>query len=125
SQQDDPDYGIPVARTRWRVYVPDDLDAQPVSSSSRFNMSTSDDAESLYGNAVLQEAGELLGFMEASISSNRRVQSVNNLKQLGVGSDNLKQLRQELEKLSGSSSGEFSKNKADVLKRIDQVQRQA
>ena len=32
SQQDDPDFGIPVARTRWTVYFPEDLDALPVRS---------------------------------------------------------------------------------------------
>ena len=124
SQQDDADYGIPVARTRWTVYLPQDLDAQAARSPAKHNLSLSDDSDALFGNAVLQEAGELLGYLEQTLESNRRSQSRNNLKQIGVASENLKRLGQALDNY-GRNDGEFSKNKADVLKRLSDVERLA
>ncbi len=126
SQQEDADYGIPVARTRWTVYLPEDLDAQAAHSTAKHNLSLSDGSDSLYGNAVLQEAGELLGFFEQIRESNRRLQTRNNLKQLGVAADNLNQLSKALQIYSDSSSGaEFAKNKAEVMKRLSEVERLA
>ena len=123
SQQEDADYGIPVARTRWTVYLPEDLDAQAARSTAKHNLSLSDGTDSLYGNAVLQEAGELLGFFEQIRESNRRVQSRNNLKQIGVAADNLNQLSKALQNYSDSSGGaEFAKNKAEVIKRLSEVE---
>ena len=88
-------------------------------------MSVSDDSESPYASAALQEASELLGFLEQSIQSNRRMQSVNNLKQIGVAADNLKQVEQKLGSYAGSGLGDFSKNRADVLKRVSEAERMA
>ena len=126
SQQDDADYGIPVARTRWTVYLPEDLDAQATRSTAKHNLSLSDGSDSLYGNAVLQEAGELLGFFEQIRESNRRVQTRNNLKQIGVAADNLNELGKALNNFSDSSGGaEFAKNKAEVMKRLSEVEKLA
>ena len=124
SQQDDAEYGIPVARTRWTVYLPEDLDAQPVSSAARHNLNVSDDSDNLYGNAALQEAEELLGYFEQVRESNRRVQSRNNLKQIGVAADNLKELGKALNSYrAGSGDATFSKNKAEVMRRLAEVER--
>ncbi len=126
SQQEDADYGIPVARTRWTVYLPEDLDAQASRSTAKHNLSLSDGSDSLYGNAVLQEAGELLGFFEQIRESNRRVQSRNNLKQIGVAADNLNQLSKALQNYSdGSGGAEFAKNKAEIIKRLSDVEKLA
>ncbi|MEI8019389.1 MAG: hypothetical protein WCH39_14385, partial [Schlesneria sp.] len=126
SQQEDADYGIPVARTRWTVYLPEDLDAQAARSTAKHNLSLSDGSDSLYGNAVLQEAGELLGFFEQIRESNRRVQTRNNLKQIGVAADNLNQLSKALQNYSDSSgSAEFAKNKAEIIKRLSEVDKLA
>ena len=126
SQQEDADYGIPVARTRWTVYLPDDLDAQATRSTVKHNLSLSDGSDSLYGNAVLQEAGELLGFFEQIRESNRRVQTRNNLKQIGVAAGNLNELSKALDNFSDSSGGaEFAKNKAEVMKRLSEVEKLA
>ena len=93
SQQDDADFGIPVARTRWTVYLPTDLDAQAANSTAKHNLSLSDDSESPYGNAALQEMSELLGFFEQTLENNRRTQSRNNLKQLGCRGSQLETTR--------------------------------
>ena len=124
SQQDDAEYGIPVARTRWTVYLPEDLDAEPVSSAARHNLNLSDDSDNLYGNAALQEAEELLGYFEQVREGNKRVQSLNNLKQIGVAADNLKELGKALNNYRGrSGDATFSKNKAEVMRRLAEVER--
>ena len=126
SQQEDVDYGIPVASTRWTVYLPEDLDAQAARSNTKHNLSISDGSDSLYGNAVLQEASELLGFFEQIRESNRRVQTRNNLKQIGVTANNLNQLSKALQNYSDSSGGaEFAKNKAEVMKRLSEAEKLA
>ena len=124
SQQDDAEYGIPVARTRWTVYLPEDLDAQPISSAARHNLNVSDESDNLYGNAALQEAEELLGYFEQVRESNRRVQSRNNLKQIGVAADNLKELGKALNSYrAGSGDAKFSRNKEEVMRRLAEVER--
>lgn len=121
SQQEDPEYGIPVARTRWSVYLPDDLDVEASRSTSRHNLSLSNDGDNIYGNAILQEAGDLLGYFEQLRESNRRVQTRNNLKQIDVTSGNLQQIEAALGRYNDSSSSDFARNKADIMKRLSEV----
>lgn len=126
SQQEDADYGIPVARTRWTVYLPEDLDVQASRSTSRHNLSLSNDGDDVYGNAILQEAGDLLGYFEQLRESNRRVQTRNNLKQMGVTADNLKQIEDALVRYGDTnSSSDFSRNKSDIMKRLSEAKSQA
>ena len=126
SQQEDADHGIPVARTRWTVYLPEDLEAQAARSTTKHNLSLSDGSDSLYGNAVIQEAGELLGFFEQIRENNRRVQTRINLKQIGVAADNLNELSKALQNYNDSSgSADFAKNKAQVIKRLSEVEKLA
>ena len=94
SLQDDADFGIPVARTRWTVYLPKNLEAAPLRSVSKHNLSLSDTASGIDSDVVLQEAAELLSFIEQTVAKNRRQASASNLKQIGVAKNNLKQLMQ-------------------------------
>lgn len=123
SQQEDADYGIPVARTRWTVYLPDDVDAQPVSSPLKHNLSVSDDNQNPYASAMVQEVTELLGFAEQAIDNNRRVQSINNLKQLGNAVQNAKQLG--LSGYDNPNDAEFTRLKSEALRRLSEVERRA
>ena len=126
SKQQDADYGIPVARTQWTVYLPDDLDAQGVRSTDKHNLSLADHANDLYGNAALQEASELLGYFEQMVESNKRVQSVNNLKQIGLAASNLKRLQNELGSYQNQSGDrEFARNTSETLRRLSTVDQQA
>jgi hypothetical protein len=123
SQQDDADYGIPVARTRWTVYLPDDLDARAVGSTSKHNLSLSNDSETIYANAALQEAGELLGYFDQIRDNNRRVQTRYNLRQLDVAVSNLKQLGTALGRYDRVTDAEFGKNKVEILRRLSEVEK--
>jgi hypothetical protein len=42
SQTEDSEHGMPVARTEWTVYLPSDIDAQPVDDPNRMNMTESE-----------------------------------------------------------------------------------
>ena len=42
SQTEDPEHGMPVARTEWTVYLPSDIDAKPVDDPNRMNMTESE-----------------------------------------------------------------------------------
>ena len=126
SQQDDADYGIPVGRTRWTVYLPQDLDAQAVNSATKHNLTLSNDTSAFYGNAALQEVSEIAGFLEQTIADNRRTQSVNNVKQLGLGLDSVHVLSGALDQYDGTNDGEFAGGiKAESKKRLAEIQKKA
>lgn len=122
SPQEDPDYGIPVARTRWTVYLPDDLDAHAVRSINKHNLSLSPVFDNLYGEAALQDAGDLVGYLTQAISNSRRSQSKSNLKQMGMAVYNLKQVEQILNSQGFSNDAQFNQKKAEILARASEVQ---
>lgn len=128
SQQEDPDFGIPVARTRWTVWMPDDLDATPVASAARYNLTQQSDAERdlLYEKAAVQELSELLGYVEQnyqysshSDQARRGPQASNNLKQIGLAFQNAKQLELTL---SATGDQEFDRQRDVTLKRLSDLQ---
>ncbi|MBS0205034.1 MAG: hypothetical protein JSS49_19170 [Planctomycetes bacterium] len=128
SQQDDPDFGIPVARTRWTVWLPDDLDAEPLTSSARHNLTlqSSDQNDLLYEKAAMQELSELLGYVEQnysflSASSERRNPASNNLKQIGLAIQNARQLEQSVQRSSGDQ--DFDRQKGLALKRLSELEK--
>ena len=125
SQQDDGEYGIPVARTRWTVYLPEDLDAEAVRSTTKHNLSLSQNSDSLYGEATLQEAIELMGYLEQTLETNRRSQSRSSLGQIGVATRNLKRLGQDLEKAGNTGDAQFASKKADVLRKLSELEKLA
>lgn len=127
SQQDDPDFGIPVARTRWTVWLPDDLDAHPVKIATRYNMTLqpADTPDLLYEKAAIQELSELVGFVELNYSFNskseqgRRGQATNNMKQLGLALHNAYQIQQSVGNVSGDQ--EFVRQRDVAVKRLSEV----
>ena len=116
---------FPWRRTRWTVYLPDDLDAQPVRSTRKHDLSLSDNSEKLYGQAVLQETDALLGFLEQTIASNRRSKARNNLKQIELATSNLKQLGLALDSYQVAGDRDFAKSKAELKQRLSEVERTA
>ena len=85
SLQQDPEFGIPVIRTRWKVWVPNEWDASPLDDPTATNVTLQDaeSEDSLYLLAKAQEAQELLAIFSSRSSSNRqRAQAKRNLEQL-------------------------------------------
>ena len=114
SQQADPEFGIPVARTRWTVYLPDDLDAQPITTASRHNLTLHPDGlpDLIYQQAALQEISFLCATVEQNPNGRTNYFALGNLKQLGTA----------VRSFSGASNAEFEQQKVQVLKRLDELQ---
>ncbi|HET6422177.1 MAG TPA: hypothetical protein VFG20_00755, partial [Planctomycetaceae bacterium] len=83
-QEESDAFGIPVARTRWTVYLPDDLDVWPLRDPKRNNLNDQAQvaAESFGARALLQDYSELLSSYESLGSSRTKAVARNNLKQL-------------------------------------------
>ncbi|MCX7406884.1 MAG: hypothetical protein NTZ32_02270 [Planctomycetales bacterium] len=114
SQQADPEFGIPVARTRWTVYLPDDLDAQPITTASRHNLTLHPEGlpDLIYQEAALQEISFLCATVEQNPNGRTNYFALGNLKQLGT----------VVRSFSGASNPEFDQQKVQVLKRLDELQ---
>ena len=114
SQQADPEFGIPVARTRWTVYLPEDLDAKPITSASRHNLTlqASDTPDLIYQQAALQEIDLLCATVEQNPNGRTNYFALGNLKQLSTA----------VRSFSGASNDEFEQQKVQVLKRLDDLQ---
>ncbi|MEI8380484.1 MAG: hypothetical protein WCJ09_10160 [Planctomycetota bacterium] len=124
SQQDDPDFGIPVAKTRWTVWLPDDLDVQPLKTSARHNLTLqpSDQKDLLYEKAAVQELSELLGFVSSNYSgASDRARAANNMKQLGMALDNAKQLEQAVKSTGGDD--DFNRQRDQAQRRLVELQK--
>jgi hypothetical protein len=127
SLQDDADFGIPVARTRWTVWLPDDLDAKPLTNAARHNMTLqqADQKDLLYEKAAVQEISELLGYVEqnydvSSKSEQRRSQASNNMKQIGLALHNAKQLEDSVRRVDGDD--DFRRQRDVALRRLSELQ---
>lgn len=125
NQQDDAEYGIPVARTRWTVYLPKDIEAHAARSTSRHNLSLSTEVDNLYGQAAWQESEELFGVLRQIVVSNQRTQSKNNLKQIGVAINNMKALSQRFDQLSNYSDPESQRQRAELSVRLKEAEQLA
>ena len=121
-QTEDPEFGIPVARTRWTVYLPSDLEANASRSVKAHNLSLTEDTDRLYGQAIVQETSELLEFLAQTLVST--YPSRENQKQIALAKSNLKHLEQALNQYQSSTDATFQKDKAEVLSRISDVNRQ-
>ena len=123
SQQEDADFGIPVARTRWTVWLPDDLDAQPLQTSVRHNLTlqSADQQDLLYEKAAVQELSDLLGYVAANYSSTESSRgAANNMKQLGLALYNARQLEQRVKSAGGDD--EFNRQRDQAQRRLSELQ---
>ena len=115
SQQDDAEYGIPVARTRWTVYLPDDLDVKPAATAIRHNLTWQheDQPDLLYAKALIQDANELFGCLEQGVSGRTKYECVSNLRQLGLA----------LNTFSCPTDVEFTQQQKQVSQRLSELQK--
>ncbi|QDT30116.1 hypothetical protein Enr10x_54760 [Gimesia panareensis] len=116
------EYGIPVAQTKWAVYVPNDYSATPLLDDPRTNMSLVL-AESDYSkvdasmSSVVKDVENLYSVYSGSKSDRVRKRVIDNLKQLELKLDNAPQTQLE-------GQGERIKQQITDLQRKEQ-QRQA
>ena len=122
--QDESDvFGIPVARTRWTVSLPEDLDVWPLSDPKRNNLNDQapQAAESYGTRALLQDYAELLSSYESLGSSRTKAVARNNLRNLE------QQLQQDKNVNSGRDSGlqdDYRKLQSRVQVLNDEAQKQ-
>lgn len=116
------EYGIPVAQTKWTVYVPDDYSATPLLDNSRTNMSPvlSESEYTQYQlslTSVQKDVENLYSVYSGSKSDRVRKRVISNLKELGkqLDTDDDAQTRQQ---------GQRIKQQISELQRKEQ-QRQA
>lgn len=78
SQDESSEYGIPVARTLWTVYVPNDIDAAPIDESGKTNLKlvdeTKTEVDDVYAKALLQDLSSGNTVMESEETSERQKQ---------------------------------------------------
>lgn len=86
SQEESEEFGIPVARTRWTVYLPEDLDAAPLRDPKRHNLNVlrSADGDDVGVRVLMQDFDELLGVLSNPSNGRNRYAAYNNLKQLST-----------------------------------------
>lgn len=87
SQKEDAQFGIPVSRTRWTIYLPEDMRVRPVDDPRRNNLvPVSAEKSALLGElAVLQEANQLFTLFGNKYSGRVQYRAISNLKQLKQG----------------------------------------
>ncbi|MDZ4688199.1 MAG: hypothetical protein SH850_24255, partial [Planctomycetaceae bacterium] len=109
SQKESSEFGIPVARTQWTVYLPDDLNAAPLTDPGRHNLNRAREVE-LQESAVQVLISDAEGLVEA-------LSDVSGVKGRVRAYNNLKQLDTELKNYSEFTSGnEPFRQKAEVVR---------
>ena len=112
------EFGIPVARTLWRVHLPKGVDYSVLDASDRTNVGQANDAESrkAYLNSQLSDLSEMLTIVSGKgYTRKSKVAASNNLKQLELGLQNYRE--------SSSFSGEDEES-ADLQQKIAKFEQQ-
>tara|TARA_R110002095_G_scaffold81637_1_gene70947 strand:- start:112708 stop:120618 length:7911 start_codon:yes stop_codon:yes gene_type:complete len=121
---EDPEYGIPVAQTKWSVYVPDEFTATALLDDPRTNMTP-----------VLTPVDSLKSYMTTDdVSVTSMAKDVENLYSVYSGSksdrirsrvvDNLKKLELELDQNSTLNSGQQGQRIKQQIGEIQQREKQ-
>jgi hypothetical protein len=111
SPQDDPEYGIPVVRTKWTVCFPSEQDLEIVEADTNLSQLESGAERLLDLDAALSDASSLLSVLKETGSARAKYEALGNLKKL------------EGEYLSGSDASLEGQGKlgAEVAQRRSQV----
>lgn len=132
SQTEDDAFGIPVARTRWTVYLAEDLDVNPVSDPKRHNLTVTSEAmsELIFASITAQELNDLLDQVENATDPrqrglaffNAKIQCESNLKQLGLALRNYSDYS-ALPDITPQQAQEYAEQQRKVSARFSQVQK--
>jgi hypothetical protein len=84
-QAESEEFGIPIARTRWTVYLPEDVSATPVSDPGRHNLTSlasrgADDSEQSAILAEMQDQLSVLGNSKAAWMKSRAMYNYRQMK---------------------------------------------
>ncbi len=112
SPKDDERFGIPVSKTSWTVYLPDDVDASVVDDPARTNLNVVPVSlqEYAYKDALLREAEELLSNLDRFKIQSGKYRARYNLRQI-------ERQRQSLSRLENNSNTAIEIEKQAELER--------
>lgn len=125
SQVEDAEFGMPVARTAWTVYLPQDLDVKPLDDPARTNVIASVEGhERLVAqiNECLELASEVVNVGSSSYNPRARMQAENNLKVLSSSLENSQRLQYGLE--TAQRQSQKSAEIADLYSKWQSVEKQ-
>ncbi|MCA9014459.1 MAG: hypothetical protein KDA77_03915, partial [Planctomycetaceae bacterium] len=111
---EDPDYGIPVAQTRWSVYVPDEYSATALLDDLRTNMTPIEpvngySTDDISLTSMVKDVENLYSVYSSSKSDRVRSRAIDNLKQLEL-------------KLGQSETPDFGQQGQRIKQQIDEIQ---
>ncbi|MEX1228969.1 MAG: hypothetical protein WEB58_01940 [Planctomycetaceae bacterium] len=99
STQEDAAYGLPVAKTQWTIYLPDDLNVEPIDDRDRNNLEPVLEEEVILAKEefLYSEAKELSSLLagENGVSMRSKQQAFENLKQIQRHLDEFESVRGE------------------------------
>lgn len=120
---EDPDYGIPVAQTKWSVYVPNEYTATALLDDPRTNMTPVEplngyEADDVSLTNIVKDVETLYSVYSGSKSDRVRSRAINNLKQLEL------QLDQSVTSDNGQQSQKIKQQIDEIQQREQQRQAQ-
>jgi hypothetical protein len=117
SQTESQEFGIPVARTQWTVYLPDDLQAAPLTDAARHNLNRAREVETQESavQVLLSDADSLFGALSEVGSVRGKMRAYSNLKQLDLTLQNYSEVT--------AGNAEFREKAAAVKENLVQLQR--
>ena len=118
SQKESSEYGIPVARTLWSVYLPDSIDASVIEDAAKTNLRPAKgEAQTAHVRTLLQDFDQLLAVVANDENSARqRMQAKNNMKQIGLALHNYHEGN-----LSGKELSEVQKAQVQIAEQDRQI----
>ncbi len=115
----DGEHGVPVAQTRWRLYLPEDLEIDPMSDLNRNNMSiaTSEESELVQRVSLLKELHELSSELETGKLTHRQNYFAN--ENLQKKESQLRNWDRSAQQFSGKEGERYQELLDEVLGKIE------
>jgi len=108
SQTENEDFGIPVARTRWTLYLPDDLSATPANSPTLHNLNAAarQNEDDFLKMALIADYTEQLQILEGSSNGAMKQRALENAREIESLLQDSSSSRFSKDNFAGKSTGD-------------------